>query len=72
MYWILGIIGVILIAFIIIRLTIDTNKNPDSNLGILDHPSTYKKPDIEMVDKSITVSEEKDNIDDDTTVNWDG
>ena len=39
-----------MLAYVIIKLTINTKENPDSNLGILEHPSTYKKQDIEMVD----------------------
>ncbi|MDG4715101.1 MULTISPECIES: hypothetical protein [Winogradskyella] len=51
MYWFVGsIIFVFVLAYVIIKLTINTKENPDSNLGILEHPSTYKKPDIEMVD----------------------
>jgi len=51
MYWFIGsIIFVFVLAYVIIKLTINTKENPDSNLGILEHPSTYKKPDIEMVD----------------------
>lgn len=51
MYWFVGsIIFVFVLAYVIIKLTVNTKENPDSNLGILEHPSTYKKPDIEMVD----------------------
>jgi len=51
MYWFIGsIIFVFVLAYVIIKLTVNTKENPDSNLGILEHPSTYKKPDIEMVD----------------------
>ncbi|MAG85953.1 MAG: hypothetical protein CMB97_00855 [Flavobacteriaceae bacterium] len=51
MYWFISsIIFVFVLAYVIIKLTINTKENPDSNLGILEHPSTYKKPDIEMVD----------------------
>lgn len=54
MYWFIGsIIFVFVLAYVIIKLTVNTKENPDSNLGILKHPSTYKKPDIEMVDKSL-------------------
>lgn len=51
MYWFISsIIFVFVLAYVIIKLTINTKENPDSNLGILEHPSTYKKQDIEMVD----------------------
>ncbi|MDH7913602.1 hypothetical protein [Winogradskyella sp. SYSU M77433] len=54
MLWFIGgIVFIFVLAFVIIKLTINTKENPDSNLGILEHPSTYKKPDIEMVDKSL-------------------
>lgn len=66
MIWIIGIVFVFIIAFIIIKLSIDTTKNPDSNLGILEHPSTYEKPNIEVVDKSLKSNK---NVDD-NTVNW--
>ncbi|MGB1307398.1 MAG: hypothetical protein ACPG6B_00710 [Oceanihabitans sp.] len=63
MYWLIGIL-IVVIAFVIIKLSLDTKKNPDSNLGILDHPSTYKKQKIEMVDR--TISKLKDNENEDT------
>lgn len=51
MYWFIGsVLFVFVLAYVIIKLTVNTKENPDSNLGILEHPSTYKKPDIEMVD----------------------
>ncbi|RKE98948.1 hypothetical protein [Ichthyenterobacterium magnum] len=53
MYWIIGTAVIFIVAFIIIKLTINTKKNPDSNLGILDHPSTYKRQNVEMVDESL-------------------
>lgn len=53
MYWLIGVIAIIVLAFVIIKLTINTKENPDSNLGILEHPSTFKKQGIEMVDKSL-------------------
>ena len=52
MYWFLGgIIFVFVLAFVIIKLLINTKENPDSSLGILEHPSTFKKQDVEMVDE---------------------
>ena len=54
MYWFLGsIVFVFVLAYVIIKLTLNTKENPDSGLGILEHPSTFKKQDIEMVDKSM-------------------
>ncbi len=54
MYWFLGgIIFVFALAFVIIKLTINTKENPDSSLGILEHPSTFKKQEIEMVDEHL-------------------
>ncbi|MFC0603322.1 hypothetical protein [Winogradskyella pulchriflava] len=53
MYWLIGVIAIIVLAIVIIKLTINTKENPDSNLGILEHPSTFKKQGIEMVDKSL-------------------
>ena len=54
MYWLIGsIIFVFVLAFIIIKLSVNTNANPDSGLGILEHPSAFKKQDIEMVDKHL-------------------
>ena len=54
MYWLIGIVVIFALAYLIIKWSIDTNKNPESNLGILDHPSTFEKDDIEMVDDSLT------------------
>ncbi|MAX69703.1 MAG: hypothetical protein CMC76_01160 [Flavobacteriaceae bacterium] len=60
MLWFIGgIVFIFVLAFVIIKLTINTKENPDSNLGILEHPSTYKKPDIEMVDDSQKPENEK-------------
>lgn len=53
MYWLLGITFIFVLAFIIIRLTLNTKENPDSSLGILEHPSTFEKQDIAMVDKNL-------------------
>lgn len=53
MYYLLGTIAVFVIAYILIKLTVNTKENPDSQLGIMDHPSTFKKQDIEMVDKRL-------------------
>lgn len=70
MIWIIGIAFIFIIAFIIIKLSIDTSKNPDSNLGILDHPSTYEKPNIEMVDKSLNSIKNKDSSVNDDSLKW--
>lgn len=51
MYYLLGTIAVFVIAYILIKLTV--KENPDSQLGIMDHPSAFKKQDIEMVDKRL-------------------
>lgn len=59
MYFLIGTIAVFIIAYIIIKLTINTKENPDSQLGIMDHPSTYKKQSIEMVDKSLKDKDSK-------------
>jgi len=69
MIWIIGIVFIFIVAFIIIKFSIDTTKNPDSNLGILEHPSTYKKQNIEMVDESVDLVDNTDSPDDDT-VSW--
>ena len=51
MYWFIGaIIFVVVLAFVIIKLSVNTKENSDSKLSILEHPSTFTKPDIEMVD----------------------
>ena len=52
MFWLIGFVVIFVLAYIIIRITINTNENPDSTLGILEHPSTFKKQDIEMVDEA--------------------
>lgn len=56
MYWIIGIIVVFVLAYIIIKLTINTKENPDSSLGALEHPSTFEKQQIERVDNNISVN----------------
>ena len=50
MYWLIGIISIFVIAIIIIKLIVNTKDNPDSKLGILEHPSTFEKQNIEHVD----------------------
>ena len=54
LYWIIGIIIVVIAALIIIKLIAPNDSDPDSKLGILEHPSTFKKQSIEYVDKSLT------------------
>ncbi|MBK6263408.1 hypothetical protein JKA74_00060 [Marivirga sp. S37H4] len=47
------IISISFIVFLLIR-AIRKNKNKEeSKLSVFEHPSTFKKPDIEMVSKSI-------------------
>ena len=54
MYWAIGTIFIFVLAFIIIKLVVNTKDNPNSKLGILEHPSTFKKQDVEMVDDSLS------------------
>ena len=53
MIWVFGTIFIFVFAFVIIKLIINTNENPDSKLGILEHPSSFNKQDAEMVDDSL-------------------
>ena len=53
MIWVFGTIFIFVFAFVIIKLTINTKENPDSKLGILEHPSSFNKQDVEMVDDSL-------------------
>ncbi|NRA93681.1 MAG: hypothetical protein HRU26_13565 [Psychroserpens sp.] len=53
LFWVIGVIVISIAAFIIIKLSVDTNKNNDSSLGILEHPSTFEKQPIEYVEKSL-------------------
>ena len=50
MIWVFGTIFIFVFAFVIIKLTINKKENPDSKLGILEHPSSFNKQDVEMVD----------------------
>ena len=52
-WFIASIIFVFVLAFVIIRLSINKNENKDSGLGILEHPSAFKKQGVEMVDESL-------------------
>ena len=54
MYWAIGTIFIFVLAFIIIKLVVNTKDNPNSKLGILEHPCTFKKQDVEMVDDSLS------------------
>lgn len=60
LFWIIGCIAIIIIAYIIIKISLASEKNPDSNLGILEHPSTFKKQNIEMVDESLKIDKDED------------
>lgn len=60
-YWIIGFVIIIFAAFIIIKLTVNTNENSDSNLGILKHPSSFEKQGIEYVDESLGSNNEEHN-----------
>lgn len=53
MIWVFGTIFIFVFAFVIIKLTINTKENPDSKLGILEHPSSFNKQDVEMLDDSL-------------------
>ena len=53
MIWVFGTIFIFVFTFVIIKLTINTKENPDSKLGILEHPSSFNKQDVEMVDDSL-------------------
>lgn len=53
MIWVFGTIFIFVFAFVIIKLTINTKENPDSKLGILEHPSSFNKQDVEMIDDSL-------------------
>lgn len=60
MYWFIGsVVFIFVLAFVIIKLTINTKENPDSSLGVLEHPSTYKKQGLEMVDDSLKPENDK-------------
>lgn len=52
-WFIASIIFVFVLAFVIIKLSINKNENKDSGLGILEYPSTFKKQGVEMVDESL-------------------
>ena len=58
MFWLIGI-GVVIVAFIIIKFAVSKAANPDSTLGVLEHPSTFKKQNIEMVDKSLKANKDE-------------
>lgn len=63
MIWFVISIGVIMIIGIVVKIILSINKNPDSALGILEHPSTFEKPDIEMLNstkKTIDTSTDSD------------
>ena len=53
MIWVFGTIFIFVFAVVIRKLTINTKENPDSKLGILEHPSSFNKQDVEMVDDSL-------------------
>lgn len=63
LYWIIGFIVIVLAAVLIIKLIVPKDPNPDSNLGILEHPSTFEKQPIEYVDKSLTTSDDEHKTD---------
>lgn len=42
MYWLIGTLFIFVLAFVIIKLSINTKENPDSSLGILEHPALFK------------------------------
>lgn len=60
MYYLIGTIAIFVIAYIMIKLYINTKENPDSQLGIMDHPSKYKKQDIERVDNNLQANDRND------------
>lgn len=64
LYWIIGFIVIVIAAIVIIKLIVPKDRNPESNLGILEHPSTFEKQPIEYVDKSLKESAKKHNKED--------
>lgn len=60
-YWIIGFIVIVIAALIIIKLIVPKDPNPDSNLGILEHPSTFEKQSIEYVDETLRSTKSNSN-----------
>ncbi|WP_111683095.1 hypothetical protein [Winogradskyella tangerina] len=59
-WFIASVVFVFVLAFVIIKLSINKNENKDSSLGILEHPSTFKKQGVEMVDESLKSKSSQD------------
>lgn len=53
LFWLIGIVIVFIAALVIIKLIVGQDPDPDSNLGILEHPSTFQKQSVEYVDKTL-------------------
>ena len=60
-FWIIGSIVIMIAAFIIIKLMVPKDSNSDSNLGILEHPSTFEKQSIEYVDETLRSTKSNSN-----------
>ena len=52
-WFIASVVFVFVLAFVIIKLSINEDEKKDSSLGILEHPSTFKKQGVEMVEESL-------------------
>lgn len=64
MYYLLAIPIIFIVAYVIIKLTMNTKENPDSKLSVWEHPSTFKKQNIEMVDNALKSQEQNFTKDD--------
>lgn len=64
MYYLLAIPIIFFVAYVIIKLKMNTKENPDSKLSVWEHPSTFKKQNIEMVDKTLKSQEQNFTEDD--------
>ncbi|WP_418512134.1 hypothetical protein [Corallibacter sp.] len=56
------IISFLFVAFLIINIIKKKKHKGESQLSAFEHPSTFKKPDIEMVSKTVEKSEYNKNI----------
>jgi hypothetical protein len=56
------IILTLLVSLLLIRAAKKNRDKGESNLSVFEHPSTFKKPDIEMVSKTLDKVEKTDRV----------
>lgn len=62
MNFLISVISILVIGFLLIKMIKKKRDKSESQLSVFEHPSTFKKPDIEMVSKTLGESGSNENL----------